>query len=191
MVFQPGLQRAGIVLDHDEAALRLGELARHVAADAADAADDVVALQPGDQVFHAASPEGGIEVGLDQQRQEGREQVAQAGDAHQRDEDGEQPAVRMRGQVDDLAVADRGHGDEGHVEAVDPAGAWPADPVIAQRAHDVDQQQHDAAVGQAAEVSVAKEFDQAPILAASGGGTLDLAQMRATRARASLARLTL
>lgn len=157
MAFEPVLDGRQFLLDHDEGPLRLGQFRGHVAADAADAADDVVPAQGGDLALHVASPEGGVEVGLDQQRQEGREQVAEVGDADDGDRDREQAADRVVREVDRLAEADGGHGDEGHVEAVDPARIGAADEVVAERAHEMQDGQQQGACHQAPEVTVADD----------------------------------
>jgi hypothetical protein len=92
-----------------------------VAGDGAVPADDDVLLQFRDRLAHALPPEDLPELSLDDERRHRRGEVDQ--DAHPEDEQdhGEDPAGRVVVERDDLPVAHRGQGDDGHVQRVEDA----------------------------------------------------------------------
>ncbi len=122
----------------DELALGGDQLVHDIGADPAHAADDVVVLHAIDGFQHLAPPQHFVKAALENEGGEFGRQVDQVRDADERDRHVEHAAARAVRQVHDLAVADAGHGDEHHVDAVDRARLALRDDPEAHCADDVD-----------------------------------------------------
>ena len=116
------------MLDGDEVPVGGGELVGHVAADPPEAADDEMAVQLANLLFHATPPQRVIEIGFEKEHREAGEQEGDCPEAGQRDQAGKQPLAEAV-DLDDLAVAHRGDGDQRHVEGIGEAGPLLADQI--------------------------------------------------------------
>ena len=113
-----------------------------VAADATDAADDVVIAQFVDVFFHAASPQCFANMAFDQKGGDDRSHIRHDRDPTHGDDHGEHAPAGMFRQIDDLAIADGGDGDEGHVKTIEQRIFFAADEAIPGGADDEDRQQN-------------------------------------------------
>ena len=161
VMLQPALQRFTVGLDDHRYAPGLEQLIGHVGADAANAAHDVVTGELGDVFFHAFFPQGGVEIRFEQQSHKSGKHVAHRANANHGNEHGEQAPYRVPAQIHGFTVAYGGHGDEGHVKAVNPACRRTPEVSVAERAHHMNQQQQRCAVHQPPDMPASQDFFQA------------------------------
>ena len=114
-------------LDDDEITFRREELVDDGLGRLVGAADDVVALEPADVLFHLAPPQDAFELPLDDER---GDRGHGEGDRPQREDDvgrGKDAGGRVRAEVVGFAVADGADGDDGHVDRVEEGPFGPSD----------------------------------------------------------------
>ena len=107
----------GVDIDDDEGDAGVAEFAGGAAADASKSADDVVVLEIVDHAFLPSLADGVAEFELDDGLGHGADGDEDGGDAED-DEKGIEDASGV-GEGMDLAVADRGHGGQRHVEGIE------------------------------------------------------------------------
>ncbi len=110
-------------IDGDEVAVGIHQFGSHVTPDAAEAADDVVALQLAHLLFHAPSPEGVVEVAFEKENGEAGEKEGYRTETDQRDGTG-QHAQAEGIERHHLGVTDGRDRDQRHVEGIRPRNAF-------------------------------------------------------------------
>jgi hypothetical protein len=136
-------------VDDHERAVGAEELARHVRAHAPDAAHDVMARHSCDPLQHASSPQCDVDFALDDERRELGKDEPGGGDAGKAEHHREHAADRGLAHVHGLGVADRGDGDERHVQAVEQRVLVAADEAVGDRADQVQQEEERERPGEA------------------------------------------
>jgi hypothetical protein len=131
------------LVDRDHRHTGREQLLDHIAAGRPGAAHDDVVLHSFDPFLEASREQDVLEIAFDDERGDGRREEHDRAGAEHEQEDGEPAgAFDLVHPRQDLGVADRRDGDDGHVEAVAelPAGATAADQVVAEAAaeHDDD-----------------------------------------------------
>ena len=103
-------------VDGDERSSGALQLLDTVAASVAESADDEVIFQFANRASHAASPEDVTDFAFDEKSCHRGEDIHSERDAEEDDEDVEYAERGIVRGVDDLAIADAGESDYGHVE---------------------------------------------------------------------------
>ena len=116
-----------VFVDGDEVVVGRQQFGGDVAPDPAETADDIVVAQFANCIFHAASPQCIVEVGLQEEHRQAGEDEGYRTEPGKGDEGGEHASAVGVAQVDDFAVADRGDGDRRHVEGVEGIGSRTAE----------------------------------------------------------------